>query len=64
MRKLPPLKAIHVFEAAARRGSFLKTAEELYITPSAVSHQIRSLEALLGSSCSIGSSYTTVPIIH
>ena len=35
MRKLPPLKAIHVFEAAARRGSFLKTAEELYITPSA-----------------------------
>lgn len=48
MRKLPPLKAIHVFEAAARLGSFLKTAEELYITPSAVSHQIRSLEALLG----------------
>ena len=48
MRKLPPLKAIHAFEAASRLGSFLKAAEELYITPSAVSHQIRSLEQTLG----------------
>ena len=39
---------MHAFEAAARLGSFLKAAEELCITPSAVSHQIRSLEALLG----------------
>lgn len=48
MRKLPPLNALRVFEAAARRGSFKRAAEELFITPTAVSHQIRQLEERMG----------------
>ncbi|WP_428034657.1 LysR family transcriptional regulator, partial [Amphritea sp.] len=43
MRRLPPLNALRSFESAARLGSFNKAAEELYVTPSAVSHQIKSL---------------------
>jgi LysR family glycine cleavage system transcriptional activator len=45
---LPPLNAIKSFAAAARSGSFQAAATELYVTPSAVSHQIKSLEAFLG----------------
>ncbi|OOZ35700.1 transcriptional regulator [Solemya velesiana gill symbiont] len=48
MRRLPPLNALRSFEAAARLGSFNRAAEELFVTPSAVSHQIKSLEAFLG----------------
>lgn len=43
-----PLRALLVFEAAARLGSFRAAAEELGLTPSAVSHQVRALEAWLG----------------
>jgi LysR family transcriptional regulator, glycine cleavage system transcriptional activator len=43
-----PLRGISVFEAAARRASFIAAAEELNLTPSAVSHQIRLLEEILG----------------
>jgi len=49
MRKLPPLGALRVFEAAARRLSFKFAAEELNVTPTAVSHQIRLLEEILGT---------------
>jgi DNA-binding transcriptional LysR family regulator len=42
--KLPPLDLIQGFEAAARNLSFTKAAEELFITQSAVSRQIRALE--------------------
>lgn len=48
MRHLPPLHTLRAFEAAARRLSFIRAAEELHVTPSAVSHQIRSLEEHLG----------------
>lgn len=48
MRKLPPLKSIQAFEASSRLGSFVAAAEELYITPSAISHQVRQLEHRLG----------------
>ncbi|HVL75626.1 MAG TPA: LysR substrate-binding domain-containing protein [Noviherbaspirillum sp.] len=48
MRKLPPLSALRVFEAAARRLSFRLAAEELHVTPTAVSHQIRQLEDWMG----------------
>jgi LysR family glycine cleavage system transcriptional activator len=48
MRKLPPLGGLRVFEAAARRLSFKRAAEELHVTPTAVSHQIRQLEEWLG----------------
>jgi LysR family transcriptional regulator, glycine cleavage system transcriptional activator len=46
--RLPPLKALLAFEAASRRGSFALGAEELAVTPSAVSHHIQQLEEFLG----------------
>jgi len=45
-----PLRAISVFHAAARSGSISAAAEELNVTPSAVSQQIQSLETHLGTS--------------
>lgn len=42
-----PLNPLRVFEACARHGSFLRAAEELAITPGAVSRQIKTLEAEL-----------------
>lgn len=48
MRDLPPLHSLPAFEAAARLGSFLAAAEALHLTPSAISHRIRLLEAHLG----------------
>src|SRR5215467_5124202 len=48
MRKLPPLKALRAFEAAARHMSFKAAADELGLTPTAISHQIRLLETALG----------------
>lgn len=48
MIRLPPLPALVAFEAAARSGSFLAAAEELHLTPSAISHRIRALEDWLG----------------
>ncbi|GAM64923.1 putative transcriptional regulator [Vibrio ishigakensis] len=42
--KLPPLRAVHYFESVARLLSFSKAAEELNVTQSAVSHQVRLLE--------------------
>lgn len=44
-----PLRSLVVFEAAARHGSFKGAAEELRLTPSAISHQIRMMEARLGT---------------
>ncbi|WP_407048904.1 LysR substrate-binding domain-containing protein [Methyloraptor flagellatus] len=44
-----PLSTIRAFEAAARTGSFRSAANELHLTPSAVSHAIRKLESLLGA---------------
>ncbi|MDU8943222.1 LysR substrate-binding domain-containing protein [Ovoidimarina sediminis] len=46
-RKLPPFAAVRAFEAAARLGSFSKAADELCLSPSAISHQVRALEAFL-----------------
>lgn len=48
MRRLPPLSSLRAFEAAARHGSFKRAAEELAVTPTAISHQIRALEESLG----------------
>jgi LysR family glycine cleavage system transcriptional activator len=45
---LPPLSALRAFEAAARHVSFSKAADELNVTPAAVSHQIHALEQDLG----------------
>ena len=45
---LPALSALRAFEAAARHKSFSKAAEELFVTPAAISHQIHALEEDLG----------------
>ncbi len=45
---LPPLNALRTFEAAARLLNFSRAADELNVTPSAVSHQIRDLESRIG----------------
>lgn len=47
MKQIPPLNALRVFEAAARHLSFTKAAEELHVTPGAVSQQIKALEDFL-----------------
>ncbi|MBB5214431.1 transcriptional regulator GcvA [Parapusillimonas granuli] len=48
MQVLPPLNSLRAFEAAARRLSITEAADELHVTPGAVSRQIRALEAALG----------------
>ena len=47
-QSLPALNALRAFEAAARHASMAKAAEELFVSPSALSHQIRGLEGFLG----------------
>lgn len=49
-RRLPSLTALRAFEAAARQGSFARAAEELHVTPAAISQQIKLLESYLGIS--------------
>lgn len=49
MRRLPPFPALRSFESAARQLSFTRAAEELCVTPSAVSHQVRLLEEWVGT---------------
>lgn len=48
MRRLPPLNALKAFEAAGRHLSFTRAADELHVTPAAVSQQVRHLEDQLG----------------
>ncbi|CAB3714026.1 HTH-type transcriptional regulator ArgP [Achromobacter animicus] len=48
--RTPPLAALRAFEAVARLGSLSRAAAELNVTKSAVSHQLRALEADLGTS--------------
>jgi LysR family glycine cleavage system transcriptional activator len=47
-QRMPSLAALRAFEAAARLGSVRRAAEELHVTPAAVTQQIRALEADLG----------------
>ncbi|CAB3788747.1 transcriptional regulator GcvA [Pararobbsia alpina] len=50
LRRLPNLSALRAFEAAARHQSFARAAAELFVTHSAISHQIKGLENELGVS--------------
>ena len=50
MRKLPPLSAVRVFEAAARHENFTMAAHELGMTQAAVSYQVKALEDRVGAS--------------
>ena len=47
-RNLPPFTALKAFDAAAKHDNFKMAAEDAFITPSAISHQIRILEDYLG----------------
>lgn len=47
-RRLPPLNALRALEAAGRHVSFTKAAEELFVTPGAISRQMKLLEDFLG----------------
>ncbi len=47
-RRLPPLNALRAFEAAGRHLSMSKAADELNVTPAAISHQVKALEEILG----------------
>ena len=49
MRRLPPLAAVRVFEAAARLENFTAAANELGMTQAAVSYQVKLLEERLGA---------------
>ena len=49
MRRLPPLNAIRMFEAAARHSSFMKAAQELHVTHGAVWRQVEQLEEWFGA---------------
>jgi DNA-binding transcriptional LysR family regulator len=46
--RLPPLNALKAFEAAARLGGFARAADELHVSPGAVSRHVKLLEAHLG----------------
>src|SRR5882757_4545423 len=47
-RHLLPLRALQAFEAAARHLSFARAAQELHVTPAAISQQIKLLEHQVG----------------
>ena len=49
-RRLPPLNALRAFESAARHLNFSRAADELSVTPGAVSQQIQNLEDYVGAS--------------
>ena len=48
-RRIPPIQCLLTFEALARLRSVTQTAEELCVTPSAVSHRVKQLEQILGT---------------
>ncbi len=48
MKQIPSLAALRAFECAARHGSFTSAAEELHLTQSAISRQVKDLEGQLG----------------
>ena len=47
--RLPPLNSLRAFDASARHRSFTRAAQELNVTPAAISHQIKGLEETLGA---------------
>jgi LysR family transcriptional regulator, glycine cleavage system transcriptional activator len=49
MRRLPFLNGVRAFEAAARTGSFAKAADELHVTPAAISRLVHLLEERIGA---------------
>ena len=60
MQHTPSMHALRAFEAAARLGSFARAAEELHLTPSAISHQVRALEEHFGRAMFMRTSRTVI----
>ncbi len=56
-RKIPPFAALRAFEALARRGTLQEAADELHISSSAVSHQVKSLETFLSAKLAVRRSH-------
>ena len=50
LRHIPGLQSLKAFDASARHLNFTRAAQELHVTPAAVSHQIKELEEALGVS--------------
>jgi DNA-binding transcriptional LysR family regulator len=48
-RRIPPIQCLLTFEALARLRSVTQAADELFVTPSAVSHRVKQLEQILDS---------------
>ena len=46
---LPSIPGVRAFEAAARHANFKQAADELHVTPSAISHQVMGLEEIPGA---------------
>ena len=46
---MPPLQGLYYFYIAAKEGSFKAAAKHLFVTPAAISQQIRQLEEFLGT---------------
>lgn len=64
MSSFPPLNALRAFEAVIRSGSFRAAADELFVTQSAISHQVRSLEDWFGKPLFIRSGNRLRPLPH
>lgn len=47
--RIPPIQCLQTFEALARLRSVTQAADELFVTPSAVSHRVKQLEQILGT---------------
>ena len=47
--RIPPIQCLLTFEALARLRSVTQAAEELCVTPSAVSHRVKQLEQIIGT---------------
>jgi LysR family glycine cleavage system transcriptional activator len=61
IRGMPPLKCLQTFTAVMETGSFARAADQLSVTPSAVSHQIRMLEDILGKPLFVRKNRTVQP---
>lgn len=58
---LPPLQWLVTFRAVMEAGSFVRAAETLHLTPSAISHQMRALETRLGRALFLRQKRTVIP---
>lgn len=61
IKGMPPLKCLLTFSAVMETGSFARAANQLNVTPSAVSHQIRALEDILGKPLFVRAKRTVLP---